>query len=69
MKMGLTPKEALAAVTRNAAWALDLQAEIGSLEPGKRADLLVLDVTDYQEIPYWLGENPVREVVIGGTRY
>jgi imidazolonepropionase len=69
LKMGLIPKEALAAVTLNAAWALDLQTEIGSLEPGKRADLLVLDVVDYQEIPYWLGENPVREVVIGGVRY
>ncbi|WP_022823420.1 imidazolonepropionase [Hymenobacter norwichensis] len=68
LKMGLTPREAVAAVTLNAAWALDLQAEIGSLEPGKRADLLVLDVADYQEIPYWLGENPVREVVIGGIR-
>ncbi|GAA3995833.1 imidazolonepropionase [Hymenobacter fastidiosus] len=66
LKMGLTPKEAIAAVTLNAAWALSLAAEIGSVEVGKRADLLVLDVRDYQEIPYWLGENPVRDVVIGG---
>ncbi|GAA3929239.1 imidazolonepropionase [Hymenobacter algoricola] len=68
LKMGFTPKEALAAVTLNAAWALNLAAEIGSVEVGKQADLLVLDVRDYQEIPYWLGENPVREVVIGGQR-
>lgn len=67
LKMGLTPKEALAAATLNAAWALNLQDEIGSLTPGKRADLLVLNVRDYQEIPYWLGENPVRDVVIGGN--
>ncbi|QNH61021.1 imidazolonepropionase [Hymenobacter sediminicola] len=66
LKMGLTPKEALAAATLNAAWALNLQTEIGSLEPGKRADLLILDVQDYEEIPYWLGENPVQQVVIGG---
>ncbi|SHJ30190.1 imidazolonepropionase [Hymenobacter daecheongensis DSM 21074] len=66
LKMGFTPKEALAAVTLNAAWALDLAAEIGSLEAGKRADILVLDVRDYQEIPYWLGENPVQTVIIGG---
>ncbi|MBD2715210.1 imidazolonepropionase [Microvirga sp. STR05] len=66
LKMGLTPKEALAAATLNAAWALNLQTEIGSLEPGKRADLLLLDVQDYEEIPYWLGENPVQQVVIGG---
>ncbi|SHL78577.1 imidazolonepropionase [Hymenobacter psychrotolerans] len=66
LKMGLTPKEALAAATLNAAWALNLQAETGSLEPGKRADLLVLNVADYEEIPYWLGENPVQQVVISG---
>ncbi|MCC2545388.1 imidazolonepropionase [Hymenobacter sp. BT175] len=66
LNMGLTPREALAAVTINAAWALELASEIGSLEPGKQADALVLDVRDYQEIPYWLGENPVREVIMGG---
>nr|WP_262904598.1 imidazolonepropionase [Hymenobacter lucidus] len=66
LKMGFTPKEAIAAGTLNAAWALNLAAEIGSLEVGKQADIIVLDVRDYQEIPYWLGENPVQEVVIGG---
>ncbi|WP_167856789.1 imidazolonepropionase [Hymenobacter aquaticus] len=66
LKMGFTPKEAIAAVTLNAAWALRLAPEIGSIEVGKRADMLVLNVPDYQEIPYWLGENPVREVIIGG---
>lgn len=66
LKMGLKPLEALAAVTLNAAWALDRQADRGSLEPGKRADILVLNVPSYAEIPYWLGENPVETVVIGG---
>ncbi|AII50589.1 hypothetical protein N008_01145 [Hymenobacter sp. APR13] len=66
LKMGLTPREALAAATINAAWAIGQQKHCGSLEPGKRADLLVLDVRNYEEIPYWLGENPVRHVVIGG---
>ncbi|WP_400191439.1 imidazolonepropionase [Hymenobacter sp. B81] len=66
LKMGLTPHEALAAVTLNAAWALDRQQQVGSLEPGKRADLLVLGLPDYREIPYWLGENPVQQVIIGG---
>ena len=66
LKMGLAPKEAVAAVTLNAAHAIGLGHEIGSLEPGKRADVLVLDVGSVSEIPYWLGENPVREVVIGG---
>jgi imidazolonepropionase len=40
--MGLSLEEALAAVTINAACALDLQGELGSLEPGKRADLVLL---------------------------
>ncbi|HEX8507204.1 MAG TPA: amidohydrolase family protein [Hymenobacter sp.] len=63
LKMGFTPKEAVAAATLNAAWA----ADCGSLEPGKRADLLVLHVGSVAEIPYWLGENPVRDVVIAGA--
>jgi imidazolonepropionase len=66
LKMGLTPREALAAATINAAWAIGQQQHCGSLEPGKRADLLVLNVRHYEEIPYWLGENPVRSAVIGG---
>ncbi|MBC6699163.1 imidazolonepropionase [Hymenobacter puniceus] len=66
LKMGFTAKEVLAAATINAAWSIGQQQHCGSLEPGKRADLLLLDVRDYQEIPYWLGENPVRSVVIGG---
>ena len=67
LKMGLTPKEAVAAVTLNAAWAIGRAADCGSLEPGKRADLLVLSLGGVAEIPYWLGENPVRDVVIGGV--
>ena len=67
LKMGLTPKEAVAAATLNAAWAIGRAADCGSLEPGKRADVLVLDLGSVAEIPYWLGENPVRDVVIGGV--
>ncbi|MBG8551994.1 imidazolonepropionase [Hymenobacter guriensis] len=66
LNMGFTPREALAAVTINAAWAINRQHDCGSLEPGKRADVLVLDVRSYEELPYWLGENPVRQVIIGG---
>ncbi|WP_201982419.1 imidazolonepropionase [Hymenobacter rubidus] len=66
LKMGFTPKEAVAAATLNAAWAIGHAADCGSLEPGKRADVLVLNVGSVAEIPYWLGENPVRDVVIGG---
>ena len=66
LKMGFTPKEAVAAATLNAAWAINQQHNCGSLAPGKRADVLVLNVGSVAEIPYWLGENPVREVIIGG---
>lgn len=66
LKMGFTPREALAAVTCNAAWAIGQQRECGSLAPGKRADLLVLSVPTAEEVPYWLGENPVQQVIIGG---
>ncbi|MDB5234486.1 MAG: hypothetical protein JWR44_1479 [Hymenobacter sp.] len=66
LKMGFTPKEAVAAATLNAAWAIGHAADCGSLEPGKRADVLVLNVGSVAEIPYWLGENPVRAVVIAG---
>ena len=66
LKMGFTPKEAVAAATLNAAWAIGHAHDCGSLEPGKRADVLVLNVGSVAEIPYWLGENPVRDVIIGG---
>jgi len=69
LNMGLRPEEVLVAVTLNAAAALDRAAEIGSIEKGKRADILILDVADYSEIPYWMGENPVSEVVINGSSF
>lgn len=64
--MGLTPEEVLSAVTINAAAALDLSSEVGSLEKGKKADIVVMDTKDYQEILYWVGENLVEMVVVGG---
>jgi imidazolonepropionase len=56
-QMRLTPAEALAACTINAAYSLGRHARIGSIEPGKDADLAVFDVGDYQEIPYYFGVN------------
>lgn len=52
LKMGFTPKEAVAAATLNAVWAIGLAADCGSLEPGKRADVLVLNVGSVAKIPY-----------------
>lgn len=62
----LTPAEALTAVTLNAAAALDRAAEIGSLESGKKADLLVWDAPDLDYIFYRLGSNLVKTVVKNG---
>ncbi len=62
----MTPSETLAAVTVNAAHALGLGDEIGSIEPGKAADLVVWDVPSAEEIPLWPGADLVRSVVKRG---
>ena len=66
-QMRLTPAEALVASTLNSAWALGLQDEVGSLAPGKRADLVVLDGPDHRLIPYRAGHNPVASVIREGA--
>jgi imidazolonepropionase len=62
----LLPAEALAAATINAAYAIGLGDQVGSLEPGKRADLLVLDTDDYRMLGYRFGTNLVRTVIKRG---
>jgi imidazolonepropionase len=64
-RYGWTAREALLAVTLNAAWVIGRSAELGSLEPGKRADLVVLD-GPVEHVPYRLGHDPVVAVVTGG---
>jgi imidazolonepropionase len=67
--MRMTPAEALVAATINSAHALGpgWAAEVGSLEPGKRADLVIWDVPNYRHIPYHLGVNLVHRVILGGV--
>jgi len=62
----LTPEEALAGVTRNAAKALGLEADIGTISPGKRAELAVWNVAEPAELSYRIGFNPLHQVIIGG---
>ncbi len=62
----LTPAEALRAATLGGAAALGLQNEVGSIELGKRCDLLVLDAASHEELPYHYGVNLVTGVVAGG---
>jgi imidazolonepropionase len=63
---GLRPLEALAAATVNAAAALGLDGELGRLDPGYRADAVVLDVPSTDHLAYRPDRNPVLAVVCGG---
>jgi imidazolonepropionase len=56
-QLRMTPAEAIAAATINAAYALTREKTTGSLEVGKQADLAVFEVADYREIPYYFGVN------------
>ena len=63
----MTPAEALAGCTVHAARALGLQAEIGTLEVGKRADFALWDIARPADLAYAMGLNPCRLVVNGGV--
>ena len=56
-QMGMSAAEAITAATANGAASLQASARMGSLEPGKQADLAIFDVGDYREIPYYGGIN------------
>jgi imidazolonepropionase len=62
----LTPAEAISAATINAAHAVGLGDEVGSLEPGKRADLIILDAPTYMHLGYRFGTNLVETTIAGG---
>ena len=64
--MGLGVAEAITASTLNAAAAIGRAHEIGSIEVGKRADLIVLRAPTYHQLVYHFGVNPVRHVVKNG---
>jgi imidazolonepropionase len=65
LRMGI--EEAINAATANAAFALRLQAEVGTVEPGKRMDLVLYDIPSYAFLVYRLGANPVRHVIKNGA--
>ncbi len=66
LKMKMTPEEAFIAVTINAAHSLGLGEDVGSIEPGKQADLVLFDVPNHRFIPYYYGINLVDTVVKKG---
>jgi imidazolonepropionase len=65
-QMHMTPEEALTAVTVNAAHALRMGDRLGALQYGMQADLLLMDCSDYREIPLYFGMNPVAMVMRRG---
>jgi len=65
-KMGMASAETIVASTLNAAYALGKGAEVGSLEVGKKADILILEASDYRDLAYRFGGNLVARVFKGG---
>jgi len=63
---GLTPEECLAGTTREAARALGLGADRGTIEAGKRADLAIWNIEHPRELSYWLGGHPLSDLLTGG---
>lgn len=66
IELKLTPSEALAAVTVNAAAALGIGDEVGSIENGRQADLAIWSVPTHRQIPYWPAADLIRAVVKRG---
>ena len=65
-QMRMSPAEAVTAATINGAYAAGVGDRVGSLEAGKQGDLIIMDVSDYREIPYYFGMNHCRTVVKKG---
>ena len=66
LNMKLLPQEAINCATINAAFAIDRASEIGSLEAGKKADIIVLDIDNHNKLPYYFGINLVETVIKSG---
>jgi imidazolonepropionase len=64
-QMKLTPEEAFNALTYNAAFAMEVQDEIGSIQVGKTANLIITKPANgLEDIPYWFGDNMIESVVV-----
>ena len=69
IQMKLTPEEALTALTINGAAALGREKKIGSIDVGKKADLVLLKFPSYKFLPYHIGMNIVDTVIKDGVLY
>lgn len=66
ISMNMSLEEVITAMTLNAAAAIDRAAAVGSIQPGKKADLLILDTLDYRNLVYETGINLVGQVIKDG---
>ena len=66
MNMGMTMEEVLCATTINAAYAINRGDEVGTLEKGKKGDVLILDVPNYKQLQYFYGMNHTHTVIKAG---
>ncbi len=66
LNLKMTPAEAIAAATINAAHAIGLSEKVGSIEVGKQADLIILNIEHYKQLPYFFGVNHVKTVIKKG---
>ena len=69
IQMKLTPEEAVTALTINGAAALGLAGKTGSIDVGKKADLILLKHSSYKFLPYNIGMNIVDTVIKDGILY
>ena len=70
IKMGLEPFESIAAGTINGAAAMELEGEVGSITPGKRANFLITgQITGLEVIPYRLNDSVVDKVYVNGEQW
>ena len=66
-QMKMSPEEALVASTLNGAAALNLSSSVGSIEVGKKADMIIADVPDYRYLAYHFGTNHITSTIKNGT--
>lgn len=70
IKMKITPEEAINAATLNAAFAMELQDEVGSITAGKKANFIITDrIPSFGFLPYAFGTNSIDEVWINGKNF
>jgi imidazolonepropionase len=66
-QMSMTPEEAISAATLNAAAALGLSDQLGSLEVGKHADIILYEIPNYRYLAYHFGVNLASKIIKNGT--